>query len=188
MTAFIELYNVFSRFRKPSEALWETICSKIKAFSFEKREVWIDIGDTPKRIAFIKSGAAVAYEIYPPNERKLVRIWNEGELIINAENALAGKKSNSQIVFLTDTVVYTISYIDLMKLKYNSEEMHGYVDYFIAEEIQKLINHIKWLKDKSAIERIHEFQHQFPLVNYLLTDEQKASYLGMSRRWYNLNK
>lgn len=159
--------NFFSRFHKPSDSFWELFSANIKAFSFTKREIWVDVGEIPKHIAYIKSGAALAFE-FNNNERKLTRIWSEGNLILNAEFALANKKSTHQILFPVDTIVYMISYKDLIMLRYNSDEMHSYVDYFIAEEIQTLISNNSTLrKSYTAISDIPiYFKFLYILINH----------------------
>lgn len=187
MSPYPQLYALLARHRRPSEALWETLCSLIRPYHFEKRELWVDIGDIPRNVCLIQSGAALAFQ-YHKDERRLVHIWGEGDLMLHAENGLAGRKSAVQVVFAVDSTVLTLSNQDLTQLRTTSEEMHRYVDALIADELQHLLDHIQWLKHCSAAQRIQDFRTQHPLLDALLPDDQKASYLGMSRRWYNSNK
>lgn len=181
------LYKLLEEHKRPSEELWIDLSARVRLRAFSDREIWVDQGKVPRSICLIHSGAALAWQ-YTREDRKLLRVWKAGELILLAESGLIGKKSPVQVVFPLATVVLELSHIDLLALRAVHEEMRWYIDAFIARELQHYQTVIIWLKERSAAQRIQDFRTTYPQIDYLLNEDDKAGYLGMSRRWYNQNK
>lgn len=181
------LYRLLEGHKRPSERLWADLSGRVRLRAFADREIWVDQGKVPRSICLIQQGGALAWQ-YAGDERKLIRVWKEGELILLAETGLIGKKSLVQVVFPLSSVVLELSHVDLLTLRAEHEEMRWYIDAFISEELQRYQTFITWLKERSAAQRIQDFRTNYPQIDHLLNEDDKAGYLGMSRRWYNQNK
>lgn len=187
LETYPDLYTLLLEHRRPSDYLWDSLCAMIRHRVFWPREIWVDIGQVPSSLCMIRSGSALGYGIIN-GERKLQRIWKEGDLILMAESGLAFRKAVIQVIFPVDAEVLELSYIDLGDLREDYPEMHRYIDGFVADELQERNHHIQWMKDRTGEERIQDFQRWYPSLYHTLSDADVASYLGISRRWYNLKK
>lgn len=181
------LYQVLKEYRRPSDRLWADLSARVRVYAFGEREVWVDQGEVPRSICLLQSGAALAWHHEGPN-RKLQRVWKEGELILLAESGLIGRRSPVQVVFLHSSVILELSHADLLELRAAYEEMRWYIDAFIADELQHYQMITTWIKERSAAERIADFRAAYPNIDHLLNDHEVADYLGMSLRWYTTNK
>lgn len=182
-----EIKALLSRYRHPTDELLKELYPYVKARSYEAKDVLTPLGEISNRLCLIIGGGAVAYR-HVKSGRKLVSIWKEGELILHAQSALAVKKSEVDIVFPMHTTALEISNKDLLHLRQQYPEMSRYFDHFLADDLQKMSNHICWLKSTKAEDRIIEFNNTYRSLANLLPDEQKAYFLNMSLRWYQKKK
>ncbi|MBE8719663.1 Crp/Fnr family transcriptional regulator [Sphingobacterium pedocola] len=178
-----ELKALLSRYRNPSDELLREIFPFVSARTYEAKDLLTQVGEISNRLCLITEGGAAAYKTVK-SERKLVALWKEGDLIIHAQSALAVKKSDVQIVFLTHSTTIEISNKDLINLRQQNPEMSRYFDHFLADDLQKMSDHVCWLKGTKAEQRVIDFGDNYKLLATLLPEEQKAYYLNMSLRWY----
>lgn len=178
-----ELYEILLRHGKPSDAFWEALCLQLRTRNYEKGEVWIRPGVVPYRIGMIQGGAALAY-MDVEETRQLVRIWKECQLILLAQYGVFNRPSEIEITFPLDSTVVELSYPDLLTLLMEYPEARDYKIKLLGEEVGYLSAYATWLKCRPVKLRIKDFREQYSLLDNLLSDEVKALYLGMSRRWY----
>lgn len=182
-----EIKALLSRYRHPSDGVLRRIYPFISARSYDAKDMLTQVGEISSRLCLITAGGAVAYKMVK-GERKFVAIWKEGELIIHAQSALAAVKSEVQIIFLTHSTTIEINNNDLNNLRQSSPEISRYFDHILADDLQKMSDHICWLKSTKAKQRIADFRENYKLLENLLPEEQKAYYLNMSIRWYQEQK
>lgn len=181
------MMNLLSRHTRPDEKLVRALHPLVKQRAYEAKDVFIAKGEIPNRIAYICEGAAVAYK-YEQDNRRLVGVWKEDELIMHTPSALKPHKSDLDIIFIANSQVMEISIKELYQFQQEYPEITPYLGHFLRSDFTKMIDHICWLKTTIGKSRIHDFQQDYRLHNMLLPDEQKAQYLNMGIRWYQANK
>lgn len=181
------MMNLLSRHARPDEKLVRALHPLIKQRAYEAKDIFIAKGEIPNRIAYICEGAAVAYE-YGDDNRRLVWVWKDEELMMHTPSVLKPHKSDLDIIFTANSQVMEISIKELYQFQRENPEFTPYLGHFLQTEFSKLTDYICWLKTTFGKERIYDFQQNYRLHNMLLPDEQKAQYLNISLRWYQANK
>lgn len=181
------MMSLLSRHTRPDEKLVRALHPLVKQRVYEAKDVFISKGEIPSRLAYICAGAAVAYK-YDDDNRRLVGLWKEEEVMMDTANMLKPKKSDLDIIFIANSEVMEISIKELYKFQQEHEEIKPYLGYFLSSDFTKLIDYICWLKTTIGKSRIQDFQQNYRLHNMLLPDEQKAQFLNMGLRWYQANK
>lgn len=150
--------------------------------SYESNQVLLDWGELPRRVYFIKSGGALAYRKHL-EDNILVRIWQEGDLILHIEQGWALRRNNMRIITAADTTTLELDSREVQQLREDFPQMRYYFDQFTAEEI-------RYWQDRSFQFQISDFKqlhydslNQHGELYEKLTLKNKASYIGSSERW-----
>ncbi|MFD2557187.1 Crp/Fnr family transcriptional regulator [Sphingobacterium tabacisoli] len=181
------LKGILSRYRIPSEELLEAILHNSRVKSYEDKEVLLRLSEIYTKIVLIQEGKAIALEKVK-QKKYLDWIWSPNEVIIHASSSLENRISDVEIVFPIASTTLEIDLIDLFRIREQFTELNYYVNRFLAQKNSKLKKHIRWIKRTDAKERIAQFRDDHKDIFYVITDEQKASYLKMSLRWFQKNK
>ena len=184
---FQEIKALLSRYHHPNDEVLRQIYPHVRAKSYDIKDMFIQVDEISYRLCMITSGCAVAYKVIK-GKRKLVALWKEGGLIIHAQSTLASKKSEVDIIFLSNSNTLEINISDLNSLRQTNPEINRYLDFILAEDMKRLSDHICWLKSTKAKERIVYFRENYKVLDNILPEEQKAYYLNMSIRWYQKQK
>ncbi|MBL1411233.1 Crp/Fnr family transcriptional regulator [Sphingobacterium faecale] len=181
------LKGVLSRYKIPSEDLLEAILHKSRVKSYEDKEVLLRSGEIYTKIVLLQDGKAIALEKLQ-QKKHLDWIWSPTDFIIHASSLLQERISDVDIVFPVASTTLEIDLIDLFRIREQFPEINYYFNRFLAQKNSKLKKHIRWIKRTGAKERVAQFRDDHKDIYYVITDEQKASYLKMGLRWFQKNK
>lgn len=180
----ILLYEWLSKFEQPHETVWNSLIEFIRNKQYREKEIFLNHGDYVKRVAFIVSGLALGF-VYKKEKWHLRRIWQTGDIILLIDKAFANEPSDMQIIFRKDTQVLELSLKKLQILKKEFDQIDRYIWYFHAQDNKFMTKYYNWLNEFNDEYKLKEFEQNYPDIQSLLLDKEKASYIGASERWYN---
>lgn len=181
------LKNRLSQYKVPTEELLQKLLEHARVKTYDPKEVLLRAGEIHTKIVMIQEGKAVAHEKVK-DAKYLDWIWGPNDLIINASSSLRERVSDVEIVFPVASTTLEIDLKKLYSLREHFRELDFYFNQFLAEKNGKLKTHIRSLKRSSSKERLNEFREQHKDIYGIISDEQKARYLGMGLRWLQQNK
>lgn len=181
------LKSILSHYKAPSDELLRALLEQGRTKSYEPRELLLRVGEIHTKIVLVQEGKAIALEKVKGNKH-LDWIWSPKDFIIHASSLLQERISDVEIVFPVASTTLEIDLIDLFRLREQFSELNYYFNRFLAQKNNKLRKHIRWIKRTDAKERVAQFREEHKDIYYIITDEQKASYLNMGLRWFQKNK
>jgi CRP-like cAMP-binding protein len=159
---------------------WDKVEPLFKHETLLKNEYFVRENEVARKIGFLESGVVRAYFIN--NEGKEYnKQFFVGQSIIGAYASLLTAKTNliAQQA-LTDCVVYSCNYSDIVKLFDTHQDLERLArkiaEYYFIEKERKEIEIV--LLD--ATQRYIIFQKEFPALEQLISQYHIASYLGVS--------
>lgn len=163
----------------PLEEL-EEFATSLTIVELKKGERFVQAGQFPKRIGFIKKGL-FRYFYTHPNGTEFTKAFFDQGTSISAYSALIEQRSSYfSIQALEDSVVETIDYVDILKL-YETDPRWKQFEYallrrgyLIKEEREREF----LLFDAEA--RYATFQTRFPGLEARVRQHMIASYLGIT--------
>ena len=170
-------FNTISRL---TEQTWDRVEPLFRKENLIKSQYFIKENEIARKIGFLESGVVRAYFIN--NEGKEYnKQFFLGQSVIGAYSSLLTAKPNliAQQA-LTDCVVYSCNYNDLVELFDTHQDIERLArkisEYYFLEKERKEIEIV--LLDAS--QRYIIFQKEFPTLEQLISQYHIASYLGVS--------
>lgn len=163
-----------------TEHTWEKVGSLFKSENLEKGQYFVKENEIARKIGFLESGVVRAF--FVNNEGKEYnKQFFVGPSIIGAYSSLLTSQPNliAQQA-LTDCVVYTCRYQDLVDLYDSHQEIERLsrkiAEYYFLEKERRELEIV--LLDASK--RYVIFQNEFPNLEQRISQYHIASYLGIS--------
>jgi CRP-like cAMP-binding protein len=163
-----------------SDHTWQTIRPFFRQEFLAKNQYFIKEGSVASKIGFLDSGVMRAYFINHDGKEYNKQFFT-GQSIVGAYTSLlTGKPNKIAQQALTDCIVYTCSYKDLVSLYDMHQDLERLgrkiAEFYFLEKERKEIEII--LLD--AQERYRIFQKEFPTLEQLIPQYHIASYLGIT--------
>lgn len=147
------------------------------------KEIYLECGAVAKHICFIHNGFALGYERVD-DEPRLVRIWQEGEIILKTESLLAYQRNELDIVFPEGGQIIEISF----EYFGQATELAPFFNYLLYQEVKYYQQQENIFRGQRSQALIQWFHLHYSSIRFKLTDQQIAQFLGITIRWYNRNK
>ena len=176
----LKLKSYFNKISLLADQTWDKILPMFKQEALSKNQFFAKENEIARKIAFLETGVVRAYFIN--NEGKEYnKQFFVGQSIIGAYSSLLTSKPNLVAQqALTDCVVYTCNYADLISLFDTHQDLERLArkiaEYYFLEKEKKEIEIV--LLDASK--RYIIFQNEFPTLEQLIPQYHIASYLGVS--------
>lgn len=176
----LKLKSYFNNISLLTDQTWDKILPMFKQEALSKNQFFAKENEIARKIAFLETGVVRAYFIN--NEGKEYnKQFFVGQSIIGAYSSLLTSKPNliAQQA-LTDCVVYTCNYADLISLFDTHHDLERLTrkiaEYYFLEKEKKEIEIVLL----AASQRYIIFQNEFPTLEQLIPQYHIASYLGVS--------
>jgi CRP-like cAMP-binding protein len=141
------------------------------------------------RIYFIHKGILRGFR-YDQNKKKEITIflWNDKALATDANSFLFKRPSDIYIQVLSETVLFSITYNELVDVIQQFPFMEAFLGSLM--DCEKIYSNKRFSTlALSAKERLQEMRRIYPQIELMVPKDHLASYLGISRQHLNrLNK
>ncbi|MGI9649968.1 Crp/Fnr family transcriptional regulator [Chryseobacterium arthrosphaerae] len=178
MTAFWEFINRYTLISEESKEAWSLL---LKTSEVGKGNHFLEQGNIPKDIAFIKKGLLSYYYLNEKGEKIIKRFFSENSLVASTSAILKQKPGFFSIEALENTELISYPFNDFRELtiKYN-DIANFYITYLERHwVIEKEFAEIT-LKSATAKQRYLEFVKNYPELISRLKLHQIASYLAIT--------
>jgi CRP-like cAMP-binding protein len=174
------LKSYFNGISSLTESTWADILPLFKQETFPKNQYFVREGEIARKIGFLDSGVMRAYFVNSEGKEYNKQFF-VSQSIVGAYTSLLTQKPNliAQQA-LTDCVIYSCNYADLVSFFYMHQDLERLArkiaEYYFLEKEKKEIEIV--LLD--AQQRYNIFQKEFPVLEQLIPQYHIASYLGIT--------
>lgn len=172
------LKSYFDRISPLATQTWDEIAPLFKQRSLSKNQCFVKENELASTIGFLESGVVRAYFMNSQGKEYNKQFFVGQSLIGAYSSLLTGKPNLITQQALTDCVIYTCNYQELVS------RFHVHPD---LERLARKIAEYYFLEKKEieivlldAAQRYAIFQKEFPTLEQLIPQYHIASYLGIS--------
>ncbi len=174
------LTSYFNRISPLTDRTWDKVLPLFKREGLSKNQFFVKANEVAHSIGFLESGVVRAFYINDKGDEYNKQFFVDHSLIGAYSSLLTAKPNLCPQQALTDCVVYTCHYAELVALFDTHQDLERLVrkvaEYYFIEKEQKEIEIIQL----DAAQRYLIFQNQFPTLNQRISQYHIASYLGIT--------
>lgn len=174
------LKSYFDRISPLATQTWDEIAPLFKQRSLSKNQCFVKENELASTIGFLESGVVRAYFMNSQGKEYNKQFFVGQSLIGAYSSLLTGKPNLITQQALTDCVIYTCNYQELVSRFHVHPDLERLArkiaEYYFLEKEKKEIEIV--LLD--AAQRYAIFQKEFPTLEQLIPQYHIASYLGIS--------
>lgn len=175
---FFQKVRTYHNISEKAELAWKNL---LKGKKYRKGDNFIDIGQQPKKVAFVVSGLFSQNYIMDNGDVAIKYFFPEQRIAASLPAMLAGKPSVLYITAIEDTNVLEYDFFEFRKLFNDFPDL---ALFYIA------YNDLHWIIEKEPLEitfrtetaakRYDDFLQKYPTLEKRLKKHHIASYLGIT--------
>jgi CRP-like cAMP-binding protein len=175
-----ELKSYLNNISSLKEQTWDRILPMFKQETLAKNQFFAKENEIARKIGFLETGVVRAYFVNHEGKEYNKQFF-VGQSVIGAYSSLLTTKPNliAQQA-LTDCVIYTCNYADLIALFDTHQDLERLTrkiaEYYFIEKEKKEIEIVLL----EAAQRYIIFQNEFPTLEQIIPQYHIASYLGVT--------
>jgi CRP-like cAMP-binding protein len=174
------LDNIKRRDVELTPAEIEIVQSLFSYRKFRKHQYILQEGEVSTHDNFVIKGICRTYRVDEDGHEHILRFTPEEWWVGDLASFLSEKPSLYNVDCLEDTEILRITYQDLETLFEKVPKMNKYFRLLYQKSIISYNVRLTSNQTKSASERYEEFIRTFPLIGQRVSDQQIASYLGIT--------
>ncbi|MFD2599049.1 Crp/Fnr family transcriptional regulator [Sphingobacterium corticis] len=153
-----------------------------KQISAKRQQVLYDSGTPEKCIYFVCKGMIALIEINGENRRIIKSIAAPFNALKTTSHLHSDTPRSGKIVALRASKVLRIAYSSINKMKEMDPLIARLVNILVNKKMRQQDAHIAVILHKSVTERVRHFRLELNQLALLMTQQEQADYLGISRR------
>lgn len=163
-----------------SKAFLEQLKNHIRLLEYQKNDTWLVKGTSSREVLYIQHGSAMSYRQTEAHQW-ITSLWTTNEMIIQGSSLLPRPDPKDRIVFLEASTVLAINIEKAQTLQIAHPSAIQLINRILIKSLQRLEDQYRLMHFQPPKTRLHHTQQHYKKTFHLLTSEQKASYLGISR-------
>jgi CRP-like cAMP-binding protein len=164
------MFEQANQLRMISRRFIEEFTSSVDLVEFKKGQQWLSVGQHSSQLILIQDGAMAASRNYQHNSC-ISMVYNDSDAVFSPES-----------FFLADSTVYSLDSRTLNALSAKYDDMQFIIAHYLAQANIRATRHSFMLACYSPAEKFSYAMEELGRAFRLLTREQQASFLGISRR------
>jgi CRP-like cAMP-binding protein len=176
-----DIFEGPNQLRMISRRFMSEFTDSAETIEYKRGQQWLAQGQHSREILLIKNGAMASSRQYVRTSC-VSMLWRDGNIVLQPDSFFLLQPSLQDIWFLCDTTVYSISQRSVNALSAKYDDMQFILCFYLADALKKATNHSFMLTYHTPVEKLAYARSQFKEAFNLLTREQQASFLGITRR------
>ncbi|HLP37031.1 Crp/Fnr family transcriptional regulator [Lacibacter sp.] len=177
MEKLITYFNTISPLKSST---WQSLLKLFTQEELEKDQYFVKVNQVADKIGFLETGVVRAFFINSEGKEYNKQFFVAQSIIGAYSSLLTGRPNLISQQALTDCVVYTCNYTDLVRLFDEHQDLERLArkiaEYYFLEKEKKELEIVLL----NAKQRYSIFQNEFPTLEQLIPQYHIASYLGIS--------
>jgi CRP-like cAMP-binding protein len=175
---FFKKIRTYTDLSKEAEHAWQNLLTEK---NYQKGHNFINIGDKPKRVAFVIKGLFSQYYINDKGETVIKYFFPEGRIAGSIPATLTQSESLFEITAVEDTSVLEYDFIEFKRLVSTFRDVADfYIRYFERHWVIDKEPYEVSLRSDSAKVRYADFLQKYPELVKRLKKHHIAAYLGIT--------
>lgn len=174
-------------FKKPSELhmisrrFIEELNTSVEEVTYKRGQTWLGAGQVCRELAFLQKGS-VASSRENKGTECITMLWNEGDILLSAYSFFNQKPALETTWFLSDASISKLPERTIKALLAKYDDMQVIISSILSDALVRVEEHAFMLTHHSPQEKLaYALQEYRPAFN-LLTRDQQASFLNITRR------
>lgn len=177
MENLITYFNAISPLKSST---WQSLLKLFTKEELERDQYFVKVNQVADKIGFLETGVVRAFFINSEGKEYNKQFFVAQSIIGAYSSLLTGRPNLISQQALTDCVVYTCNYTDLVRLFDEHQDIERLArkiaEYYFLEKEKKELEIVLL----NAMQRYSIFQKEFPTLEQLIPQYHIASYLGIS--------
>jgi len=190
------LKEYINYFIKLEDSDWEEMMKLFKSSSYKKRDIIYGSSDIPNEVHFIVSGIVRSFYFtedgrdftwgfYYLNDEVMEHRMISDVCVVDYASFIRGESAELAFEVLEDCMLMTISKQDLMNLFQSDAKWQSFATKVAEDAYCATRDRTLTLLTKSAKERLEILEEYFPDIFNRVSQQNIASYLGITRQSLN---
>jgi hypothetical protein len=178
---YFVLKQKLTEIREPTQEFWDCFEEKLFERNPSDKDIWLNQGNTGKKIALLIEGGAVSY-IRKEGKKLVNKLWIPNNFILSP-SVFTHTASEHTIEFRGDSHIIQFSIDAINQLRKTFDEALYYIDYFLGLEMRAADEHLLWQKSFTSQKHHTDAIQKYGKVYLNLNNHEKGSFLGVTEKW-----
>jgi CRP-like cAMP-binding protein len=174
-----KLFTVLSAIHPLTDEFKIAIEKELTLVSFPKQYLLLEAPKIAAHAYFLNDGFAMCYT-FVDGEKQIEGFWKTSEIIVSARSFFEQVPAMEFIELLVPSEVLCISYQSVMRLFDSYPEANFIYRVVMNQYYEQSRQVIRDLQHLNAVERYEKLLTTFPNIEQIISQEQIASYLGIT--------
>lgn len=175
------MFEQANQLRMISRRFIEEFTSSVELVEYRKGQQWLSVGQHSSQLILIDKGAMASSRKYGFSSC-VSMVFNDTDAVFSPESFFLQQPSDQDLFFLKDSTVYSLERRTLDALSVKYDDMQFILSHYLAQANIRSTRHGFILACYSPTEKFSYAMDELGQAFRLLTREQQASFLGISRR------
>jgi CRP-like cAMP-binding protein len=174
-----DLVDALEAIHPLSRNFQKSLFEELVSVTFPRNHVLLDIPSVAEHIYFIDRGFAMSYS-FDDTRRVIECFWKQGQILTPGGSFCAQTPTTVRVQLMRDSDLWCLSREGLNRLLANHQETHFLYHKMISRIYMKFRSRIHDIQHLSAAERFDSLLESFPDIEQIVSQENIASYLGIT--------
>lgn len=157
----------------------KAILNELTIFTYPKNYLLVSVPDVARHIYYLNTGFAITYSIND-GKKSVDQLWGSSSLIFSHRSILHQVPANEYIQLLEPSEVFCLGYSSIVGLLDQFPEAHKLYGMLMTRAFEVCYDRFTEFRFLSAERRYDKVLATYPRIEQLLTQDQVASYLGIT--------
>lgn len=173
------LFTALAKIYPLSESFKSALQSFLIPLYLPKGDLLLKAPNIASHAYFLLSGFAMSYT-FIDGKKSIDWFWSAGDIMVSAKSFIEQVSSKESIELVLPSEMLCIGYKNLMELFNAFPEANFLHRAIMNQYLEQSRERILDMKNLSALDRYNKLTNHYPAIEQMLSQEQIASYLGIT--------